>query len=260
VLPAITPRFIPSCTDELLYGLGAMARDTGLHVQTHCAESDWEVRHVRARTGLTDAEALDGFGLLTDRTILAHSVHLTDDDMGLLAHRGSAVAHCPLSNAYFADAVFPMRRAWAHGVRTGLGSDISGGYDPTMTGVMRHALSASRQACSGTDPLVPRANRGPGGAPLTSAEAFWLATAGGGEALGLPVGMFRPGHAFDALSIRVPHTWPGLDDPVHQLDRILLTSAPCDIQTVWTAGVRRGAERRHPEALPCADGSVDCKS
>ena len=70
VLPVITPRFIPSCTDALLTGLGALAAETGCHVQTHCSESDWEHGFALERFGCTDTEALDRFGLLTRRTIL----------------------------------------------------------------------------------------------------------------------------------------------------------------------------------------------
>lgn len=70
VLPVITPRFIPSCSDELLSGLGALAAETGAHVQTHCSESDWEHAFALGRFGCTDTAALDRFGLLTRRTIL----------------------------------------------------------------------------------------------------------------------------------------------------------------------------------------------
>ena len=88
VLPVITPRFIPSCTDETLQGLGALAAECGCHVQTHCSESDWAHGHVLDRYGITDAAALDGFGLLTRRTVLAHSNFLTTDDMDRLGLKG----------------------------------------------------------------------------------------------------------------------------------------------------------------------------
>src|SRR5690606_18411352 len=127
VKPVVTPRFIPSCTDAALEGLGALARECGCHVQTHCSESDWEHGYVLARHGMTDATSLDRFGLLRDGSVLAHGNFLTADDMDLLAARRAAVAHCPVSNAYFAGAVFPLRSALEKGVRVGLGTDISGG-------------------------------------------------------------------------------------------------------------------------------------
>ena len=73
VLPVITPRFIPVCTDETLTLLGALAAECSCHVQTHCSESDWAHGYALDRYGVTDAAALDGFGLLTRRTVLAHS-------------------------------------------------------------------------------------------------------------------------------------------------------------------------------------------
>ncbi|MBN9009696.1 MAG: amidohydrolase family protein, partial [Rhizobiales bacterium] len=120
VLPAVIPRFIPACTDAALEGLGALAAECRCHIQTHCSESDWEHGAVLARYGRTDAKALDGFGLLTRRTVLAHGNFLPDDDMDLIRERGSGVAHCPLSNVYFSNAVFPLRRALVKGLRVGL--------------------------------------------------------------------------------------------------------------------------------------------
>ena len=123
VLPVITPRFIPSCTDATLEGLGALAKECGCHVQTHCSESDWAHGYVLSRYGVTDTEALDRFGLLGRRTVLAHANFLTTDDMDRVREREAAVAHCPLSNVYFANAVFPLRAALDKGVHVGLGTD-----------------------------------------------------------------------------------------------------------------------------------------
>jgi len=82
VQPIITPRFIPSCTDELLTGLGTLAAETGVRVQTHCSESIWEHGYVLDRFGTSDAEALASFGLLTDHAVLAHSVHISESSTG----------------------------------------------------------------------------------------------------------------------------------------------------------------------------------
>lgn len=242
VLPAVTPRFIPSCTDTLLSGLGDLASKLGCHVQTHCSESDWEVAHVRQRLGKTDCQALDGYGLLTDRTILAHSNFVTDEDMDLLTARQSAVAHCPLSNSYFAGAVFPLRQALSKGVRIGLGTDISGGFSPSIFDAVHHALTASRHACNGTNPSTDNLYRGTGGAPLTTIEAFWLATAAGGEALALPIGLFQEGYAFDAVSIRADT--PGsafgvfeqLDTVENIFEKLVLTTDRASISNCWVDG------------------------
>jgi guanine deaminase len=243
VHPTITPRFIPSCTDDLLTALGELASETGCHVQTHCSESDWEVAHVTERLGTSDTVALDKFGLLTEKTVLAHSNFISDSDMVQMAQKGAAVAHCPLSNTYFANAIFPTRRAMEHDVEIGLGSDISGGFSPSIFDAARAALVASRHASSGIDPALPQDSRGSNESPLTTTEVFWMATKGGGEAISLPVGAFVKGYHFDALAItsnakasgfRVDHS----DLPQDIFEKLILTSSTAAIRQVWVNGVQ----------------------
>ncbi|WP_181703164.1 guanine deaminase [Chthonobacter albigriseus] len=208
VLPVVTPRFIPSCTDPTLEGLGALARACGCHVQTHCSESDWEHAFVLKRMGRTDAEALDGFGLVGRRTVLAHAGFLTPADMDLVRRRGAGIAHCPVSNAYFANAIFPLRSALEKGLRVGLGTDISGGPIASILDAMRMAVAASRMLEDGVDPDLPAERRGRPGSRIDWRTAFHLATAGGADALDLPVGLFMPGRRFDALVVD-PHAPAG---------------------------------------------------
>ncbi len=242
VRPIITPRFIPSCTDALLEGLGALARETSCLVQTHCSESDWERDFVAERLGRTDTEALRDFGLLRENTVLAHSNFVTDSDLAMIRQAGAAVAHCPLSNFYFANAVFPLRRALDLGVRTGLGTDISGGHSPSVLDGCRHALSASRARSGGVDPAMPAEQRGIADKHITVAEALWLATAGGGEALGLPVGKFEQGYFFDAIMIDTTRpaspirAWPELDTPEDMVGKIVLNATRDDMEAVWVQG------------------------
>ena len=158
VEPIITPRFTPACTDTLLGGLGELAEATGARVQTHCAESDWHCGYALDRFGATDPAALDGFGLIRPRTVLAHSDHLTLDDMGLVSGHRAGVAHCPLSNAYFANAVFGVRRALAAGLGVGLGSDIAGGARPGLLGACQDAVTVSRMLEDGVE-SSPRRRR-----------------------------------------------------------------------------------------------------
>ncbi|TIV45318.1 MAG: guanine deaminase, partial [Mesorhizobium sp.] len=144
VRPVVTPRFIPACTDASLVELGALAKSCGCHVQTHCSESDWEHGYVLERYGVTDTAALDRFGLLGRLSVLAHANFITPDDMDTIRVRRSAVAHCPLSNAYFANAVFPLKAALEKGLIVGLGTDISGGPSASLFDGMRGAVMASR--------------------------------------------------------------------------------------------------------------------
>ena len=242
VQPVITPRFIPSCTDAALRGLGELAHEFGCHVQTHCSESDWAKAFVEERFGRTDAASLDGFGLLTRHTILAHSNFIDGQDMDLIKGKGAGVAHCPLSNFYFANAVFPLREALDRQMHVGLGTDISGGYSPSLFDGCRHALSASRTLQSGVHAGLSRQERGASGEPINHREAFWLATAGGAEALDLPTGSFRLGHEFDALLIDTRarasniHISAADDTPDDAFQKIVLNATRANIAKVWVGG------------------------
>jgi guanine deaminase len=240
VKPVITPRFIPSCTDELLVRLGALARESGCHVQTHCSESDWEHQFVLGRCGKTDAAALDGFGLLSRHTVLAHGNFVTDSDIELIHRAGSGIAHCPLSNVYFSDAVFPLRKILQRGVHVGLGSDIAGGASPSILHNARHAVIASRHLESGVDPSLPRNERRRPDSRIDAVTAFWLATAGGGLALDLPIGLFKEGFQFDALVIdaRAPNSdlcVESGDRPEEVLQKIIYLGGRSNIRQVWVA-------------------------
>jgi guanine deaminase len=243
VKPVITPRFIPACSDELLARLGALARATGCHVQTHCSESDWEHHYVLQRCGKSDTAALDGFGLLSRRTVLAHCNLVSDEDTALIRARGAAVAHCPLSNVFFSDAVFPLRKILQQGVHVGLGTDIAGGASPSILENARQAVMASRSLESGVDSALDRASRGRPDSRIDALTAFWLATAGGGVALDLPVGVFREGFQFDAVVIdtQVPDSnlRVDVDDPPETLlQKIIYLAARPNIREVWVANRR----------------------
>jgi guanine deaminase len=243
IRPVITPRFIPSCTDELLRGLGALAQETGCHVQTHCSESDWEHGYVLERCGITDTAALERFGLLSRRTILAHGNCVGDDDIALIAKHGAGIAHCPLSNVYFSDAVFPLRHILQQGVHVGLGSDIAGGSSPSILDNARYAVMASRMLESGADPALRRLERRRPDSRIDALTAFWLATAGGGIALELEVGVFREGFQFDAMVVDagVPNSNLRLDRadaPEQILQKILYHAGRANIRDVWVANRR----------------------
>jgi len=242
VSAAVTPRFIPSCTDAMLEGLGRIAAEYGCHIQTHCSESDWEHRYVIDRHGINDTQSLERFGLLTDRTILAHGNLVSDEDMDSIRRRSSGIAHCPLSNLYLSHAVFPARRALDSGLKLGLGTDIAGGPSPSILHNCHVAVTASRALEDGVDPHLPADRRGSPGSRIDYREAFWMATAGGGEALGLDVGVFRKGYAFDAIVVdaRVNEsnlvTWEGLDTADDILQKIIYNADRRNIARVWVQG------------------------
>jgi len=245
VEPVVTPRFVPSCTDPLLDGLGAVAKACGCAVQTHCSESDWQHGHALARFGQRDAEVLDRFGLLTRRTVLAHGNLLSADDMALVRARGSGVAHCPLSNVYFSNAVFPLRAALERGVRVGLGTDIAGGPSASILDSCRMAVHASRMLEEGVDPGLPPEQRGRPGSRIGFATALHLATAGGADVLDLPVGRFAAGCAFDAVLVDPAATggtmrvYDDIDTLEDLIQKIVFTASRANLAAVWVGGQRR---------------------
>src|SRR5580658_7446159 len=240
IFPVITPRFIPSCTDDLLRRLGRLARESGCHVQTHCSESDWEHQYVLERCGRSDTAALDSFGLLSRRTVLANGNFISDADGRLIVERGAGIAHCPLSNVYFSDAVFPLRRMLEAGLHVGLGTDIAGGASASLLENARQAVIASRLLEAGVDPRLPRSQRRNPDSRIDALTSFWLATAGGGIALDLPVGLFAPGYQFDACVIDTTVAHSNLriateDSPETVLQKIIYEAARVNISQVWVA-------------------------
>ncbi|THF83435.1 guanine deaminase [Cohnella fermenti] len=242
VYPVVTPRFIPSCTDEALKGLGELAAKHDTHIQSHCSESDWAHGYVRERCGKHDAFALHDFGLLTEKSVMAHSNFLSEDDAALFAETGTAIGHCPISNAYFANSVLPVARWLDKGVEIGLGTDLSGGFSPSLYDGARQAVISSRMLEDGVNGKLPTAERGLPESRLTISEAFYLATAGGGESLSLPIGRLEAGYAFDAQV--VDSRLEAAKLPVYSSDesledvfqKLLYLVRPEHIREVWVQG------------------------
>ncbi len=242
IKPVVTPRFIPSCTDEMLTGLGKIARQYDCHIQTHCSESDWEHTYVIDRHGKHDTQSLKQFGLLTDKTVLAHANFIGDEDMDTIKQAQTGIAHCPLSNYYFSNAVFPARKALDRGLKVGLGTDISGGPSPSLLRNCSMAVTASRALEEGVDPDTDSDKRGTSGSRIDFREAFWMATTAGGLALDLKVGLFKKGYAFDAIVIDANdkdtnlNLWEGLDTHEDMLQKIIYNTDRHDITKVWVQG------------------------
>lgn len=242
VYPVVTPRFIPSCTDKALKGLGELAAKYDTYVQSHCSESDWAHGYVRDRFQKNDAFALNDFGLLRDKSVMAHCNFLDDLDTDLFAETGTAVAHCPISNAYFANSVIPIAHFHNKGVEIGLGSDISGGFSPSLFDNIRQAVISSRMLEDGVNPSLPAHERGVPDSRITIDEAFYLATAGGGESLSLPIGRIQENYAWDVqiIDTNVPSSKLPIYDANEDLhdvfQKIMYLSRPENIREVWVQG------------------------
>lgn len=193
--PILTPRFIPSCTDDLMRQLSTLQKETGLPIQSHLSENQGEVAWVKdlcpGSSCYGDAyRAFDMFGNGVP-TVMAHCVWSGEDETELMRERGVFVAHCPLSNIDLSSGIAPARRFLDRGLKMGLGSDMAGGYHTSIFRAMGDAVKMSKMRWR----LVDQADK-----PLTVEEAFWLGTVGGGEFFG-KVGKFDEGYEFDALVI-----------------------------------------------------------
>jgi guanine deaminase len=185
---AVTPRFALSASEPMLEACAALLReDRGAIFQTHINENTQEIADVSAAFPWAGSYLgiHDRFGLVGPRSLFAHNVHGSDEELARLAETGAAVAHCPCSNAMLASGIFPMRRHVAAGVRFGLGTDVGAG---TGFGVLKEALAAY---------MMQRVL--PDGVPLTAAHLLFLATRGGAEALGMAdeIGDFTAGKSAD---------------------------------------------------------------
>lgn len=191
--PILTPRFTPSCTDELMAGLGGLQQQTGLPVHSHLSENQGEVDWVRAlcpdAQDYADTYARAGLLGANGPCIMAHCVYCTDREIDALRQGGVFVAHCPQSNTNLASGIAPVQRYLRDGLRVGLGTDVAGGAHLSVFRALTDAVAVSKLRWRLADQTLP---------PLTFAQAFFLATRGGGAFFG-KVGAFEPGYAFDAL-------------------------------------------------------------
>jgi guanine deaminase len=250
VYPVITPRFIPSCTEEALAGLGKLAEKYDAYIQSHCSESDWEHAFVKERLHKHDAFALNDSGLLRDKAVMAHCTFLADEDVALFAETGTAIAHCPISNVFFSNGILPLARFKAKGVDIGLGTDISGGFSPSLLDNVKQAVISSRMLEEGVDATLPAEERGVPDSRITINEAFYFATAGGGESLSLPIGRIEEGYCWDVqvIDIKTPGSKLRLFgrnvNLEEVLQKILYLSTPENIRAVWVQGEKVHARPR----------------
>lgn len=205
--PLITPCVLPHSTytvsPEGLRAAQDLANEEDVLLSTHLSETVAEVETVRRRTGRTPPQHLDALGLLHERSVLAHGVHLEAEELGLLAARRSVVAHCPLSNLKLGSGIAPLRGMREAGVRLGLGTDgPASGNDLDMWLAMRLAAVLHKGALR--DPSFLRAE-----------EVVRLATADAATALGLEhrIGSLEAGKRADLVLVGLdcPHLVPLYD-------------------------------------------------
>ena len=188
--PIVTPRFIPSCSDELLSELGRIAVKYDLPVQSHLDENLSEIEWVKSlmpeAESYTDAYLRMGLIGKTP-SIMAHAVWVTDDEIPILRNSGTFIAHSPSSNYNLSSGIAPVRKLLSEGVNTGLGTDVAGGSSLSILSVVRDAIAVSKLRWRLVDDSFK---------PLTLSEAFYMASKGGGSFFG-KTGSFEEGYDAD---------------------------------------------------------------
>ena len=191
--PILTPRFLPSCTDALLEGLGKLREKYGLPVQSHLSENPEEISWVRdlAPESRFYGDAYDRFGLFGGQypCIMAHCVYSGKEETDLIRRNGVFVAHSPESNVNLSSGVAPVSRYLDDGLNVGLASDVAGGSNENLFWAMIMAIQSSKLRWRLLDSSIPA---------LTFERAFYAATMGGGAFFG-KVGTFAPGYEADLL-------------------------------------------------------------
>jgi guanine deaminase len=194
---AITPRFAATSSPAQLDAAGALWREhPGTFLQSHVAENKAEVAWI-AELFPEHAHYVDVYahhGLLGERAIYAHGIHLDERDRALMHDTGTALAHCPTSNNFLGSGLFDLALAkQSHRpIHVALGTDVGGGTSLSMLRTMQAACEVAQLA----------------GTPLPPTRAWWLATAGGAAALRLDgtVGTLAPGAEADVVVLDLRST------------------------------------------------------
>ena len=193
VKPILTPRFTPSCTDELMRWLGKLAAERGLYVQSHLSENKGEIAWVKELCPDCAQywESYDRAGLWKDHTVMAHCVHSDEREREAMREHGVVTAHCAGSNINICSGVAPVRTLLREGNLVTLGSDIAGGALLAMNKVITMSIRASKfrhMQSDGKDEF------------LTVEEGYYLGSSAGHEYFG-GHGGFVPGDYIHAIVV-----------------------------------------------------------
>ena len=217
-----TPRFAPTCTMELMQWIGATARKQKIWVQTHLSENPDEIEWVKALFKADSyTEVYQKAGILTDRTILAHCIHMSAKELDLLKATGCRIAHCPDSNFYLRSGEFPLAAVREKQIPFALGSDVGAGT--TLNMLYHSKMFNFRQST----------------APVCAEEAFYRATLGGAEMLDLAavIGSITPGKDADFVLLDLPSESNSLSRDL--VSELVFTGHEWNIRQVYSRGIRK---------------------
>lgn len=231
VYPIITPRFVPSCTDELLEGLGKLAEDYNAPIQSHLSENQSEIKWVKELEPWSDyyGQVYDKFAIFDtgNKCVMAHCVYSNEEETRLLKDKNVYIAHCPASNTNLASGIAPVRKYIDMGMNVGLGSDVAGGQSLSILRQMSDAIQVSKLRWRIQDDTYK---------PLTLEEAFYLGTMGGGSFFG-KVGTFKKDYECDIVVIDDSNlsTPRGLSLR-DRVERVVYMGDECELEAKYVQG------------------------
>jgi 5-methylthioadenosine/S-adenosylhomocysteine deaminase len=232
ITPMLGPHAPYTCPDEFLQAVVARSAELNLGLHIHVSETVGEVRDSVSAYGLTPPQRLARLGVLDRPVLAAHCVHLTDQDMDLLAEKRVGVAHNPGSNMKLASGIAPVPEMLQRGMAVGLGTD-SAASNNNLDLLEEVRLAALLHKLQAGDPTV-----------LPAYEALALATRGSARALHLDgqIGSLEPGKRADVIVVDLnqPHTTPVYDVASH----LVYAARASDVRHVLVDGVMLLRDRR----------------
>jgi cytosine/adenosine deaminase-related metal-dependent hydrolase len=220
---ALAPRFILSCSENLLREADAMARASGLLIHTHASENREEVSEVRRLTGRRNIEAFEHLGMLSEKLCVAHCVWVSARERRLLQESGTRVLHCPSSNLKLGSGIAPVWQMHLSGIAVSCGAD-GAPCNNNLDMFQEIRLAA----------LLQKALHGPEAMP--AATVLSMATSGGAAALGLhrEIGSLETGKQADVIivGLRDLHSVPACDP----ISALVYSGKSSDVETVIVDG------------------------
>ena len=218
------PRFAVSCTRELLLEVAQLAHDHGVMIHTHASENRTECKMVETETGMRNIAYLDSLGLTGQHVVLAHCVHVNNEEIDILARTKTNFAHCPSSNLKLASGIAPVKDMLAHSVSVSLGAD--GGACNNRLDMFTEMRTAA---------LLQKVVHGP--EVLPASTALRMATIDGARAMGLDseIGSLEVGKRADVIIVNLEalHLSPG---PVDVISALVYAGEASDVETVIIDG------------------------
>ncbi|QAY65712.1 5'-deoxyadenosine deaminase [Paenibacillus protaetiae] len=222
---AFCPRFVVSCTEELLVGVRDLSEQYGVKVHTHASENLGEIEIVESERGMRNVVYLDHIGLAKPNLILAHSIWLDDEEKRIIKERGVKVTHCPGSNLKLASGVAQIPALLESGVTVGIGAD-GAPCNNNLDMFQEMRLTA----------FIQKVQHGP--TVMNAKQVLRMATMGGAEVLGMEkqIGSIEVGKLADLqlLDLEDFHVYPSFDADWYS--RIVYAATRGDVDTVLIGG------------------------